>query len=623
MLTAPPAPIEPIVLRPGKIKPTVIKVSSRRKVQAAGKTFYHSGDLGDIIFSLPTMRALGGGTLILGPDQGRPPFHTRERMTKERAELLLPLLKLQPYIKDAKYSAFQPDVDTDLNLFRLRFDKCSPHENLAHMHLDHFGIPRTACEEQWLFVDKVTRIDGKPVVICKTLRYAGELDWEGVVATYGPKLAFIGTTEEHNAFCGQHGWVYYHPTKDLLEAARVIAGADLFISNQCGPHAIAEGLKQTLIQEPCPTCHVAMFPRANAWYSMPSQVFTVGSEKAKVFTAPRLSLTFKAISDGFSGVGQSSARLALGLHARGHRVVFSPTRESEMFGKPDAALSGIKGKDDPSTQRLIYETVGELHKWLKAGDIALTLWESTVWPASSVQALNLCRLVLVTCKWNAETLASSGCTKPIKVVPLGVDPTIFKVSERRPEICTFAAAARVAGAGGRKGIENVVQAFKSAFPFQQDVRLRIKVFSDCPVEDPKDPRIILDREYLSVSGMADWHRGNTAFISASRAEGWNLCLHEAMACGCAPIACSYGGQAEFFNKDVGYDLPFSMETTSPAGTFAGLGQWAVPSMTALTQIMRRIYVCQEEAAELGRKASAQAHRFSWENAVSELENALL
>lgn len=34
------------------------------------KTFKHSGDLGDIIFALPAVRALGGGILYLDPDGG-------------------------------------------------------------------------------------------------------------------------------------------------------------------------------------------------------------------------------------------------------------------------------------------------------------------------------------------------------------------------------------------------------------------------------------------------------------------------------------------------------------------------------------------------------------------------
>ena len=35
------------------------------------KTFKHSGDMGDIVFSIPTVRALGGGVLYLDPDGGQ------------------------------------------------------------------------------------------------------------------------------------------------------------------------------------------------------------------------------------------------------------------------------------------------------------------------------------------------------------------------------------------------------------------------------------------------------------------------------------------------------------------------------------------------------------------------
>jgi hypothetical protein len=49
--------------------------------------------------------------------------------------------------------------------------------------------------------------------------------------------------------CGE---VPHYKTKTLLEAARVIAGADLYVGNQTATHAIAEGLKKRIILEVWP-----------------------------------------------------------------------------------------------------------------------------------------------------------------------------------------------------------------------------------------------------------------------------------------------------------------------------------------------------------------------------------
>jgi hypothetical protein len=76
----------------------------------------------------------------------------------------------------------------------------------------------------------------------------------------------IRLEEEYKDFCAECGQVEYLPTKTLLEAARAIAGSELFIGNQSAPYAIAEGLKHRSILEVClwqPDC---IYRRLNAIY---------------------------------------------------------------------------------------------------------------------------------------------------------------------------------------------------------------------------------------------------------------------------------------------------------------------------------------------------------------------
>lgn len=619
MIKAPPAPIEKLVVRKNHEPSVVIPVveQTRPEMRFSGISFYHSGDLGDAIFSLPVIRAMGGGTLVLGPNIDRSPFRTRERMTQARADLLIPLLKLQPYITDAVFSPRQPVVNYDLNQFRRLFDKSGPHENLAHAHLKYFGLGVQECDRPWLVVDHPVRVEGKPVVVSKTLRYPGKLDWHRVVSEYGDQIVFIGMQDEHVEFCRKYGDVPHYPTVNLLEAARVIAGSELFISNQGGLHAVAEGLKVKLIQEPHPASSTAMFIRPGAAYDLPDKLFFVEQRKC-------LFIEFSSPVDGFSGIGQSAAQFMFGLSKRGHDVTCNPTRESEMFGLPDKRLKALRGSAKPGTMRVVMETTGQLRRTVKLGDVVITLWETDVWPAEDVAALNLASLVLVTCRWNADSLKACGCVAPIKTIPLGVDTDLFMEMSTYPTICTFGAAGRVAGAGGRKGIDLVVEAFLKAFPRQQDVRLRLKVFSDCPVTDKaNDSRIEVNRDYMTPKQIAAWHRGNTAFFSASFGEGWGLCLHEAMASGCCPVAMCYGGHAEFFDASMGHELSFCTVPAHGGSTFEGLGNWAIPDYGEIPRAMQRVYFHQDEAALLGSFAAQRAREFSWDHAVECLEKELL
>ena len=67
--------------------------------------FIHSGATGDLIFSLPTIRAMGGGDLYI------------TNFDKQRSESIKKLIELQPYIHNVVVNDNPPE-GIDLNLFR-------------------------------------------------------------------------------------------------------------------------------------------------------------------------------------------------------------------------------------------------------------------------------------------------------------------------------------------------------------------------------------------------------------------------------------------------------------------------------------------------------------------------
>lgn len=247
------------------------------------RTFYHSGDFGDIVYALPTIRALGGGRLLLGP-QLRLPAHVklRQRMTKKSAQLLMPLLKLQPYVRGVEFVSTQPPVDYDLNLFReelmLQNDNLREGQrqlNLAECHLKRFQLPLQECENRWLLVDKELRIPQRPVLLHRSARWRNpDFPWDKVLAAYADQAAFVGLPEEHAAFSREWGVeLPFYETADFLELARLIAGSELYIGNQSLPYAIAEGLKKNTLLEVWPGGPNCLFQRKNANYGLGKSVY--------------------------------------------------------------------------------------------------------------------------------------------------------------------------------------------------------------------------------------------------------------------------------------------------------------------------------------------------------------
>lgn len=215
--------------------------------------FSHSGDLGDVIYSLPTIRKAGGGVLYLFNSPGK----TTHVMTKERVEVIRPLLLQQPYIEDVKFWEEHEAQDHSLNGFRNHW---AVDRNLADMHLGTHGFDWTGRQESWLQVDYP--VGQFPVIFARSPRYHGWGSlWPEVYARYRDKAAFIGLESEYQEFAKLIGPCTFARVSNFLEVARFIKGSKLFVGNQSAPAAIAEGLKVRMILEVCPWCANCNFNR--------------------------------------------------------------------------------------------------------------------------------------------------------------------------------------------------------------------------------------------------------------------------------------------------------------------------------------------------------------------------
>jgi hypothetical protein len=234
--------------------------------------FHHSGDLGDIIYSLPVLKVLGGGVLYLSSDCRYPfPKPPRTVMTHPVANLITPFLEQQPYVWQCKYTPNLPfSTDVDLNTFRdyYRTHKPDRVKSLFQLHLAPFGLSHPE-DKPWLFIDQVTRVPGRPIAVNLTPRYRNpHFPWLHLIRQYSEQMVFVGLEEEakeFNRMCAAVGRaVPWCRTANLMELARVVAGSKVFIGNQSTPMALALGFGKNVIQECWQGNANCLFNRSNA-----------------------------------------------------------------------------------------------------------------------------------------------------------------------------------------------------------------------------------------------------------------------------------------------------------------------------------------------------------------------
>lgn len=217
--------------------------------------FRHAGDLGDIIYSLPVMKALGGGAMLI---EAAP--YTRQRLTRDKWCGIDELLMRQPYVADVRPLNPGEGVTFNLNDFRARLFQAlkmgiGKDKHLTWWMCEAHGVPYTCMDEPWITIEDPIRAARVVFVRSGAGRQAHQVyqnptfPWHKVWAKYGKEAVFVGTDEEYEIFCATCGEVPHQKTATLLEAARVIAGCELFVGNQTATHAIAEGLKKRIILE--------------------------------------------------------------------------------------------------------------------------------------------------------------------------------------------------------------------------------------------------------------------------------------------------------------------------------------------------------------------------------------
>lgn len=252
---------------------------------------------------------------------------------------------------------------------------------------------------------------------------------------------------------------------------------------------------------------------------------------------------------------------------------------------------------------------------------------------------------ILTCsRWAREGFVRSGVPpERIAVVPLGFDPALFRPAAEagrlqaraqfrvQPDEFVFL---NVGAMSANKGLGFLLRAFAEVVRARPQARLVLKgtdalypsrSFVDGQLEalDPASARAVGGRvRYLggelSFGRMAQAYQSADCYVSPYIAEGFNLPVLEAAACG-LPVICTAGGPTDDFVTD-DFALRIRSELVPVADPF--LPQEAMglrPDVEHLTQLM--LQAIDDRARREAARAAGPAYvtpRYTWQKVVDAL-----
>lgn len=230
------------------------------------------------------------------------------------------------------------------------------------------------------------------------------------------------------------------------------------------------------------------------------------------------------------------------------------------------------------------------------------------------------------------------------VVPYGFDESLLEIAPPHAGASdhpfTFLA---VIAPHWRKGVAQLLEAFRSAFSSRDEVLLRIKSAYDPGVSrgrqsfeipswaaaleaarlaEPGAPRVELDVRVVPDAAIPALHANADVVVAPTWGESFGLSILEGLASARPVIATAWSGHMDFFPAGpdaVGYRL---VEAGDRLYQKAPGGKLALPDVDALAERMRWHYLHREASRALGIDSRSRVAGLTWLNAARTLAGAL-
>ncbi len=362
----------------------------------------------------------------------------------------------------------------------------------------------------------------------------------------------------------------------------------------------------------------------------------------------RVSVIWEGSQFVYHSLALINRELCLKLIDAGHNVAVIPY-EKDQFG-PEAdprfhKIASCVNKRLPCTP-----DVHVRHQWPPnfapppSGHwVMIQPWEFGRLPEDWIEPMSdLVDEIWVPSKYVLKTYVASGIpVERVRVIPNGVNTDLFHpgaaphpLPTRKKFKFLF-----VGGTIWRKGIDLLLEAYRSTFRREDDVVLIVK---DIGVDsfykgqgigdiirqiqdDPAAPELVYLTEMIEEQDIPGLFTACNCLAHPYRGEGFGLPVLEAMACGIPVIVTSGGATDDFCLQEFSYQIPAGRREANVDGMrlAGGAGYVLEPDLQSIRDMLRTVY---ENPAIAKQKAqSALEHvrkRYAWDNVAGLVQDRI-
>jgi glycosyltransferase involved in cell wall biosynthesis len=240
-----------------------------------------------------------------------------------------------------------------------------------------------------------------------------------------------------------------------------------------------------------------------------------------------------------------------------------------------------------------------------------------------VERCNQCHLIVVPSAFCKQAFLSSGVSTPIRVVNHGLEPEYHPYDDvrRRDEVFEFFNTFGVFAPPQRKGCEELIRSFLSAFGGRTDTRLLIRTHIRGPIleysKKYKFDRLIVLKplHYVPIEQYARLLGSVHCVVYPSRGEGFGLVPLQAIACETPVIAPYASGMTEYLSNNTATLVKTSGMSRGPSWDNQPGYYYDIDEKDLTQKLIDVRENWQKKREMLAHHASAFRRRFSWSNVV--------
>lgn len=335
---------------------------------------------------------------------------------------------------------------------------------------------------------------------------------------------------------------------------------------------------------------------------------------------PKKLVLIHHMADG-TGFSQAGNRTALGLDAAGFDVVCKPIKLASQYVEPIyPKLKELCLKDPAGAEIVVQHTLPNMMSYYHGfKNIGYGHFETDHFTPSGWQHyLNLMDEVWVCSEQNKESCIKSGVRKPIRVIPIPADLSIYTKQYHKFNFGNRYKFYHIGDYSTRKNTVNLIACYLETFSKADNVVLVLKSYVestntkqsfDIINEDIKKlkeslrksavdiyPPIVIIPDYLTEQEVLGIHQSCDCFVSLERGAAFNLPAFDAIAFNKWCIVNGWGGQKQFIKGGINGDvLPYTMRSVGGMtrcpyqNLYTCHEKWADPDLESCKTAMRRAY----------------------------------